>query len=63
MLVALGHGDLQAEPAIVLPVVNERGGGAALSAHERADIVSAGSVKHLLIQWRSAKHFGQKRSE
>lgn len=27
---ALGHGDLQAEPAIVLPVMNEWGAGAAL---------------------------------
>lgn len=62
MLMALGHGDLQAEPAIVLPVMNEWGGGAALSAQEWADIVSAGSVEHLLIQWWSAKHFGQKRS-
>lgn len=48
MLMALGHGDLQAEPAIVLPVMNEWGGGAALSAQERA-AVSAGSVEHLLI--------------
>lgn len=54
---ALGHGDLQAKPAIVLPGMNEWGGGAALWAQERADIVSAGSVEHLLIQWRSAKHF------
>lgn len=35
MLMALGHGDLQAEPAIVLPVMNEWGGGATLSRLRR----------------------------